>query len=284
MKNKKVLLVIIIIILLVITSLVDSNMRIVITEYELHYENLPGSFEGFRIAVLADIHDTEFGMNNERLISKVRDSKPDIITIVGDLLNAYENKRPLEDQLLRVEELIIGFHTIAPIYFVTGNHEMSPRIGGPDELLSILNEYSVHVLRNEYKYIEFENNFFVLGGVDGKTGSVAQREAELFIKKMAESEDKSFIVLLEHRNQNIKLYNKFNIDLILSGHSHGGVIRLPFTDGIIGPDRDWFPTFTSGIYTAGETNMLVSRGLGNPSSWPRFLNNPQIAVAILRSA
>ena len=270
-------------VLLIAVMLIDSNMRIVTTEYELHYENLPNPFDGFRIVVLADIHDAEFGRGNERLISRTRDAKPDIIAIVGDLLNAYENRCPVEEQFARVRELIIGLRTIAPIYFVTGNHDQLQRDGGPGTLLELLNDYGVHVLRNEYTYIESDGSFIVLGGIDGKVGSVAQRDAKLFIEEVIASEGDSFIMLLDHINQNLTLYSEFGIDLVLSGHAHGGMIRLPFTDGLVGPERDFLPTFTNGLYSAGNTNMLVSRGLGNPTAWPRFLNNPHIAVAILKS-
>jgi len=244
---------------------------------------LPNSFDGFRIAVLADIHATEFGKGNERLISSVRDAKPDIIAITGDLLCAYRNSRPVEEQLKVAETLVVGLTQIAPVYFVTGNHEWARRVGGPWALLTMLEERGVHVLRNENKRLEAGGDIIILAGTDDRGGPGDMIKPGELVEKIKDAEGDAFIVMLEHRNNNLQLYSELGVDLVLSGHSHGGVIRLPFTDGLIGQDRDWFPTYSSGVYTMGETNMQVSRGFGNPTNWPRFLNNPHIPIAVLRS-
>ena len=127
----------------------DSNTRIVTTEYELFYPNLPASFDGFRIVVLADIHAVEFGRDNVRLIAEVEAAKPDIIAIAGDFIH-YSRLLDIETQLERAETLIKGLTPIAPIYYITGNHEWDRRIGGPWSLISMLEEHGVNVLRNRY--------------------------------------------------------------------------------------------------------------------------------------
>jgi len=91
------------------------------------------------------------------------------------------------------------------------------------------------------------------------------------------------VIALYHRNNQLQMFSEFGVDLVLSGHAHGGMVRLPFTDGLIGGNYEWFPTYTSGLYTRGGTNMIVSRGVGNHFGWTRFLNNPEVVVIDLRA-
>ena len=283
-KRVRVFPVILLFFALIITLLfIDSNFRIVSTEYELYYSNLPEPFDGFRIVLLADIHDTEFGKDNKRLISSVNDANPDIIVIAGDLLNAYFTRRPVEEQLERVEPLINGLTAIAPVYFVTGNHENSEVIGSPDALLTMLEESGINVMRNEYMKLTSDDKTIILVGIDANRGAEGFRWPGTLVKEIYSADSDAFIIILEHRNNFLQFYSDLGVDLLLSGHAHGGLIRLPFTDGIIGPNRDFMPTYTSGVYTMGDTKLLVTRGLGTTAIWPRFLNNPHIAVAVLRS-
>ena len=275
---------IILVLVLAVAALVfDSNTRIVVSEYQLFYNDLPDSFDGFRIIVLADIHATEFGNGNARLIERVRDVNPDIIAINGDLMCAYL-RVPLDVQLEVADRLAVALTEIAPVYFVTGNHEWDRRVGGPAELFRILEYRGVTVLRNRHVLIERGGDSIVLAGVDDPNGPADMiRPNEVVERIFSREGDDSFIVMLEHRNNNLSLYSSLGVQLVLSAHAHGGIVRLPFTDGLVGPQRELFPTYTSGIYTMGDTNMIVSRGLGNHIVW-RFLNNPQIVVAVLRTA
>jgi len=104
-----------------------------------------------------------------------------------------------------------------------------------------------------------------------------------FVERIHANENPDFIIMLSHRNNNLRLYSDLDVDLVLSGHAHGGMVRLPFTDGLIGPQGELFPTYTSGVYSRGNTNMVVSRGLGNHFGWTRFLNNPHVVVVELRA-
>ena len=268
------------IVLLVGVLLYDSNTRLVTTEYELRYANLPEPFDGYRIVVLADIHATEFGKGNERLIAKVAQAQPDIIVIAGDIIDSTK-KKPIEEQIVIAETLVAGIKPIAPVYYITGNHEWDRRVGGPRELLKMLEEKGVCVLRNAYTLLEKGGSTIIVAGTDDPNGPADMIKPDEFVSRIRAAEGDGFMVMLEHRNNNLELYSGLGVDLVLCGHAHGGVIRLPFTDGLIGPQRDWFPTHTSGVYSMGDTDMLVSRGLGNSWGIPRFLNNPQIVVAVL---
>ena len=273
------LIILLALVLLVAILLYDSNTRLVLTEYELSYAKLPAAFDGFRIVFLTDTHATEFGKNNERLLSMVKGAHPDIIAVGGDLID-HDKFPPLETQQEIAEALIDALMPIAPVCFVTGNHEWDS--GGIWQLMSMLSERGVQVLRNKHIVLEAGGETIVLAGTDDPNGPADMIKPADFVERVRAAEGDRFIIMLEHRNFNLQLYSGLGVDLILCGHAHGGIIRLPFTDGLIGPNRDWFPTHTSGVYSMGDTNMVVSRGVGNHTGWPRFLNNPEVVVIELR--
>ena len=267
------------IILVTAMLLYDSNTRLVTTEYELTYPNLPESFDGFRIAFLSDIHAAQFGEGNGKLIAEVSAAKPDIIVIGGDIID-HDEAPPLNSQICIAETLVKGLLQIAPVYYITGNHEWDS--GGIWELLPMLDELGVIVLRNRYVVIENGGESIVIAGTDDPNGPADMIEPAEFVENIRAAEGDVFIVMLEHRNSNLQFYSESGVDVVLCGHAHGGIIRLPFTDGLIGPQREWFPTFTSGVYSLYGTSMVVSRGIGNHTGWPRFLNNPEVMVVVLR--
>ena len=285
-KNRRIgCLGVFLIILLIVTIpfivlYVDSNTRLVTTEYVLEYENLPASFDGYRIVVLADIHGIEFGENNESLINAVKEANPNIIAIAGDLIDRYQPGRPVERQLEIAQTLVDGLVDVAPVFFVTGNHEWDS--GEVRTLLAMLEENGVHVLRNQYRRIDRGSESILLAGVDDPNGPADMKTPDEFIESIHHRENTDFLVVLSHRNYNLQLYSELNVDLVLSGHAHGGMVRLPFTDGLVGPQNDFLPTYTNGVYSMGQTNLVVSRGLGNHFGWTRFLNNPQVLVVELR--
>ena len=261
---------------------IDSNVRIVTTEYELYYPGLPESFDGYRIVVLSDIHGAEFGRDNHRLVSRVEEARPDIITILGDFIDEYGTPS-LARQLEVAETLVRQLVEIAPVYFVTGNHDWAS--GELPTLLAILEEYGVTVLQNRYVLLESGLETIILAGTDDPNGPADMIRPEEFVRRTRYAQGDEFFIMLEHRNRNLSLYSRLEIDLVLSGHAHGGIIRLPFTDGLIGPRRELFPSYTSGVYQLpGEhTRMVVSRGLGSPFLWMRLFNNPEVVVVELRT-
>ena len=284
LRRKLLLIILLFLVLIVGVLLIDSNTRIVTTEYVLRYPNLPEPFDGFRIAVLSDIHASVFGENNSRLISKVTEAQPDIIVITGDIIDG--SKKPtLKEQLAIAEALIERLSPIANIYYITGNHEWDS--GGVKQLLTMLGE-RVCVMRNQYdgfeKFAEdkISSGVITIAGIDDPNGPADMVKPEKLISDIRDRAGHGFLIVLEHRNNNLPLYSELEVDLVISGHAHGGIIRLPFTDGLIGQSREWMPTFTSGVYTMGNTNMVVSRGIGNHTGLPRFLNNPEVVIVELR--
>ena len=278
----QVLIVLLIIVIPLVVILVDSNTRLVTTEFELIYDDLPDEFNGYRIVLLADLHGVEHGKDNERLIQKIKDANPDIITIAGDLIDRYQPGRPVERQIEVAQTLVHQLVRIAPVFYVTGNHEWDSGMLRP--LLEMLEENDVNVLQHESRRLTIGDDSIILAGLEDPNGPADMKKPAEFIEELYEEEEPDFLIVLSHRNNNLQTLSRIGVDLILSGHAHGGMVRLPFTDGLVGPQQEFFPTFTSGVYTRGSTNMVVSRGLGNHFGWTRFLNNPQVVVVELRAS
>jgi len=275
-----ILIILLIIAVPVLIIWVDSNNRLVTTEYILRYDELPEAFDGYRIVLLADLHGAEHGRNNNRLVKAIENAKPDIITIAGDLVDRYQQGKPVDKQLKTAETLVAQLTEIAPVYYVTGNHEWD--IGDVYPLLTMLEDNGVIVLRNQFKRLTRGNDSIILAGIEDPGGPADMQKPDVFIQDIFLKEKFDFMMVLNHRNYSLPMLSRLGVDLILSGHAHGGMVRLPFTDGLIGPAYELFPTNTSGVYTQGDTNMVVSRGLGNHFGWTRFLNNPQVVVVELR--
>jgi predicted MPP superfamily phosphohydrolase len=245
-------------------------------------ERLPAAFDGFRVLHLSDLHEKTFGEGNGDLIQAARDAKPDIIAVTGDLIQSREG-------LPYAKRTLTALAAVAPVYYVTGNHEWAadwnaPREGGerltPD-LRQTVRDAGAVWLDSAYQSLELGGEVLILAGLCDPNGPSDAMSAETLRANIdaAYPGGSPFTLLLAHRHDRAEEYAGF--DVVLSGHAHGGVVRLPFTDGLIGPDREWFPQGASGVVTQGETSVVVSRGLGD-TYFPRFLNRPQVLVVTLR--
>lgn len=252
------------------------GVQTTVTRVEVH--GLPQSFEGLRIVQLSDLHGHEYGEGSARLLDMVREQEPDLIAVTGDLIDR-------ESHLSMVPALARGLAAIAPTYYVTGNHEWA--VGGVKALKGLLEQCGVTVLSNQYVVLERDGGALALAGVDDPNGYADQKTPEALYAEIQGDVPGLCTVLLAHRSDRFDQYAAAGYDLVLSGHAHGGVIRLPFTDGLLGTDRRFFPTWTAGVYTLGESTLFVSRGLGNntvPIRGFRLFNRPDLAVIDLAAA
>ena len=255
----------------------QTGIETTVTAVEL--PELPQGFDGLRIVHLSDSHGYEFGEDNGELLAMVAEESPDLIVMTGDLIDR-------EEQILMVPALAKGLCAIAPTYYVTGNHEWALGSGAVRELKDLLETCGVTVLSNEYRVLERKGASVVLAGVDDPNGYADQKTPEELYGEIEEKYPESFVILLAHRNDAIERYAAAGYDLGLAGHAHGGIVRLPFTDGLLSPARSLFPTWTAGIYTVEDTTLFVSRGLGNntvPINGFRLFNRPDLAVLELKS-
>ena len=232
----------------------------------------PDGFAGYRIAVISDLHGKEFGEGNEKLLDYVRDLEPDCIAVVGDLLHE-------EEQLAMVPAVARGLAAVAPTYYVTGNHEWAA--GVAPELEEPLTSYGVHVLSNEYVMLEQGGDRIALLGAEDANGYADQPTVADLAQEVRAREGEVYTILLSHRNNHYEQYAAAGIDLTLAGHAHGGLIRLPGTDGLIGPKRELWPAYTAGLYDLDYGQMVVSRGLGNQFPCFRLFNRPDVPLVVL---
>ena len=266
-------------ILLVILSLALwitwSDKALELNNYKISDNLIPESFDGFRIAQISDFHNTEIGANNKKLISVLKESNPDIIAITGDFIDSRNTDIQLALQFAK--EAV----KIAPCYYVSGNHEA--RIAEYSTLKEELIKLGVVILEDEGVLIEKSSEKITILGVDDpniKRDYLPNESRFDLDDKLSEllNENDYYTVLLSHRPELFDFYVKNNVDLLLSGHAHGGQYWLPFLGGIVAPDQGFFPEYDSGIYSENNTSMIVSRGIGNSIIPIRFNNRPEIIL------
>lgn len=278
-KKRCVLAVIAVALLGLIAWTVWGNTALEINAYTIVSNRLPCGFSGFRIAQISDLHNARMGADNGKLLTLLREAEPDIIVITGDMVDSYHTDIGIA---LRFAESAME---IAPCYYVTGNHEA--RITEYDDLKTGLESAGVVVLENQRIELERNGETVALIGVDDPsfqtdylTGDSAAVMSGTLNRLTGED---AFTILLSHRPELFDTYKAHGIDLVFSGHAHGGQFRLPFVGGLVAPNQGLFPKYDSGLYTQGNTNMLVSRGIGNSIIPIRFNNRPEIIVVELRT-
>lgn len=269
------------ILLIMAALLVDSRYRIVSPEYELSYSNLPQSFDGYRVVQLSDIHMTDFGKNDENLLNAVKKQKPDIIVITGDMLNDHSAEAN-ESQTEKIKPFLEELVRIAPCYFVSGNHEWAS--GEIAKLTELLTKLNIVYLHNDYVLLKKGSDSIVLAGVEDPNGPKDMVKPDVLVDKILEKYPDKYVMLLAHRNDWLKKYPELKVNTILCGHSHGGIVRLPFVGGVFGTEHDFFPKYDAGVFNEGSYDLLVSRGLGGDTIIPRFLNNPELVTIILKKS
>lgn len=236
---------------------------------------LPEAFEGFKIAHVSDLHNAVFGRKNEKLLSLIRAAKPDIIAITGDLIDSRHTD--IDSALAFVEAAA----EIAPVYYVTGNHESRLDF---DEIEPRLTAAGARVLRNEAEDIGRGGERIRLAGIDDpsfiRTGGTAEERAAAELEQLGDGGG-TFTVLLAHRPELVEVYAEYGAGLVLSGHAHGGQVRLPLLGGLYAPGQGLLPEYDSGLYSLGETQMVVSRGLGNSVAPLRVNNRPELVIVTL---
>jgi len=253
-----------------------SNRTFQVEAFTYTSPRLPAGFDGCVIVQLTDLHGAEYGEGNQALLEAVQAADPDYIVLTGDLQDRYRaTPRAYAVELGRRAS------EIAPTYYVTGNHEWA----FPDvrTLKRELREAGVTVLSNEYVPLERGGDRILLAGIDDPNGFADQKTPEALAAEIALLPGRPFWMLLAHRNNYFeKEYSQLGADLVISGHGHGGLIRLPFTDGLVSVERTLFPSYTAGFYTANGAEVFVGRGLGNSGASFRLFNRPQVAVLTLR--
>ncbi|MBS7346035.1 MAG: metallophosphoesterase [Caryophanon sp.] len=249
-----------------------NNEWLITTEHTYETEQLPASFDGFRIVQVSDLHDAQFGDKQQRLIEKVQQQQPDVIFLTGDLIDS--NRYNLEQSLQAVR----AFVDIAPTYYVLGNHEVATNL--VDDIYAAFEEVGVKTLKNEAVSFERNGETISIAGIEDPLMNVPTEH--MLEQALANVPQDRFTMLLAHRPEMIEAYGDTSVNVVFSGHAHGGQIRIPFVGGLVAPGQGYFPKYTSGRYDDNETTMYLSRGLGNSTVPYRIFNLPEILVVELK--
>lgn len=251
-------------VLFIAAFVIFSNNCITITRYTVESSKAPG--DGVKIVHLSDLHGKSFGKGNGRLLSRVGAQKPDFIAITGDIIHKY-----------RPRDIAVALHTvaelakIAPVYYVSGNHEM--RSTRYRSLREELVAAGARVLDDESEEV---------CGVTLTGVNCAHIKSGKFF---ALSQGDGYKILLAHLPQYIDRYALSGYDLTLCGHAHGGQWRIPFTKiGVFSPGQGMFPKYISGVHSCGNMRQVISRGLGNSQCPLRLFNRPEIVVVNIKKS
>lgn len=247
-----------------------QNKHLETTHYTYAAELLGADLEGYRIVQISDLHNAKFGKDNQKLVDRIRECEPDMIVLTGDLVDS--NHTNVDRAVQFVNEIV----KICPVYYVTGNHEYWLEKSEYDELMSGLADAGVVIMDNQVVEISRGDAKFRLVGLDDRSLSDGTLGTLL-------NDEREFTVVLAHEPQYLARYAGTGVDLVLSGHAHGGQFRLPFVGGIVAPDQGFLPEYTAGEYYMNGTEMIVSRGLGNSVIPVRLFNYPEIVCVELKT-
>ena len=273
-KNRTTIILVMLLISIMVSWVIWGNLSVETNKLTVTSKDLPEAFDNFSIAHISDLHNAEYGKNNEKLIDILEAESPNIIAITGDLIDS--NHKNLEVALSFAQKAV----KIAPCYFVTGNHEAW--IGSQyEELKTSLQNTGITVLQDEAIELNYGDVCIQLIGLNDPDFSERDRllsESILEVKLSQVNISDGFTILLSHRPEYFNVYQNKNIDLVLSGHAHGGQFRLPLGGGVIAPGQGLFPKYDAGAYTENGTTMIVSRGIGNSIIPVRINNPPEIVI------
>ena len=246
---------------------------LVIKRYEINTDKLKPD-ASIRIVLISDLHNHIYGEKQEPLITLIQKQKPDIIALAGDIA---------DDQvpILGTELFLAGIQGMAPVYYVTGNHEFWSQ--DIENIKATIAKYGVIILENTYERVRIANSSVIIGGVDDPdmvlSDNTLDWAGELHEAFSPLQDYPEFKVLLSHRPELIDVYLKTDFDLVLSGHSHGGQVRIPFLlNGLYAPNQGWLPQYAGGMYSHDTLTHIVSRGISFNPRLPRIFNPPEVVV------
>ena len=264
------------VLLVLIIWTIWGNTALMVSTVTVSSNRIPTAFNGFLIAQVSDLHNAVFGENNAELLQILSECKPNIIVVTGDLVDAEHTDIDVALDFAKEAAQIAG------TYYVTGNHEGS--LSQYDELKTGLESMGVVVLEDASMQLEYNGEKVTLIGLSDpsftlKGNMLGEVPAMVDTKLRGLIGDKdNYTILLSHRPELFETYVNCGVDIVLSGHAHGGQFRLPFIGGLVAPNQGLFPKYDAGLYTKGDTNMIVCRGLGNSIIPIRFNNRPEIVL------
>lgn len=287
--NKKVLNIVLFIVLTLVCfvllilfyCIINTTHKVTVTPYTIATD----LDNPLRIVQLTDLHEVEFGENNIDLVEAVKEQNPDIIVITGDMQNKDDEDTSIVCNLVR------NLSTIAEVYYGYGNHEKTWEKNFDKDFANLISEAGAIVVDNRYVDIEVNGNNLRIAGYMGYYSAVhmtahteEEQKQEQEFEKSFESTDR-YKILLNHIPTSWVDWgytNDYPIDLVFSGHYHGGQMVLPFVGPLYAPYIGFFPDNVKGVYQGNQTTCILSAGLGTEYFVPRVNNPPEIVVVDLK--
>lgn len=271
-------------IIYIISAVQDKMIKTV--NYSVDSSKLPKSFEGYKIALISDIHGKSFGKDGGKLYESIKAINPDIICLAGDAVTCVPNNK---DVNMAAGRLVKKISEIAPVYFGEGNHEegigrkLLPKENYKKEFVDSLGDNVIY-LPNESAFVSKGKDKLTITGLTIKPKFYVRTSREKMtsqdvVERVGELDSDVFNILLAHNPDFFEAYEGY--DLIFAGHNHGGIIRLPLLGGVISPKLRIFPKYCFGKFVNNNTTMIVSSGLGTHSRMPRAGNIPEVCVVTL---
>lgn len=264
------------------------NLKPEITKEIVESERLPKAFDGFRMVILADLHNYSFGRENEVLKKQIDSIRPDIILVAGDML-----VRKAPKKYDTAYNLLKALTRKYPVYYGMGNHEQS-LAGEKEEYAALYKEYESRLkkdgiifLDNESVILRKKQDMLKISGLSiekpyyGKN-KIPKMPLDYAQNLLGECDRQYYNILIAHNPMYFKNYVAYGSDLIFSGHVHGGIIRLPFLGGVLSPQYRFFPKYDAGRFSEKGSTMLISRGLGLHTLKFRIGNRPELMVVTLK--
>lgn len=283
---KMILILFLVIILFVITEVIISYKCLTVTNYKIQSNKIK---EDMKIVLISDLHDSQFGKDNQRLIDKIKKQHPDLILMDGDMINEEAKDPSVATNLVKVLTKSV------PVYYAMGNHELGYIKRDTTDLYQELTSAGAKIVEKEYEDLTIKGNQLRIGGlyeyaftVDGE-GKMSKKDMNVKLRHfLTDFEDSNaFKIMMAHRPDSFifgQAADTWKIDLVASGHAHGGQVVIPGVGGLYGADQGWFPKYVDGIHHFKTVkNMIITRGLGSDrEKLPRFHNIPEIVVISLQ--
>lgn len=269
---------IIILSLLILFFITAFYNGLVIRDYTIKTDKLLPA-QSIKIVLITDLHSHMYGNGQRKIIKKIMDQNPDLIALAGDIL---DDEVPTHG----TEVFLDAIRNIAPIYYVTGNHEIWTR--DVSNVKDIFKSYGVSVLENNYEEININGIDLILAGVEDPDIIPYERPQSNWYEEVEEGllnvgNKEGYKILLSHRPELIDFYNTLDVDMVLSGHAHGGQVRIPFIlNGLYAPHQGFFPKYAGGVYDHENYTHIVSRGASFNPKLPRIFNPPEVVSITIK--